>query len=204
VTTGLLSCTEYDLRAEVPIPTQCSRRVERNYKAMAVRGANVCQCVPAARDAIQLHPNTGQIWWKRGRVETTVEYTSETFSKKSKNKLFFWFAVPLVYLDDIVMVFSVVLILLLYVYSVEIVNYSFLYVLMAMTSFIYLLVFVGDDHDRNIKNMIIIPLVFFLSHLSMVIEVSALIIAYWTVITRRKVEWQKWQRRGVVDKLRQK
>jgi biofilm PGA synthesis N-glycosyltransferase PgaC len=145
-----------------------------------------------------------RIRWKRGRVETTVEYTSETFSKKSKNKLFFWFAVPLVYLDDIVMVFSVVLILLLYVYSVEIVNYSFLYVLMAMTSFIYLLVFVGDDHDRNIKNMIIIPLVFFLSHLSMVIEVSALIIAYWTVITRRKVEWQKWQRRGVVDKLRQK
>ena len=140
-----------------------------------------------------------RIRWKRGRVETTVMYKSETFSKKSKNKLFFWLAVPLVYLDDIVMVFSVVFTLLLYVYSVEIVNYSFLYVLMAMTSFIYLLVFLGDNHDRNIKNMIIVPLVYFLSHLSTVIEAYALLTAYWTVVTRRKVEWQKWQRRGVVD-----
>lgn len=138
-----------------------------------------------------------RIRWKRGRIETTVRYTPETFSKKSKNKLFFWFVVPLVYLDDIVMGLSVVLTLLLYMYSVEIVNYSFLYVLMAMTSFIYLLVFLGDDHDRNIKSMIIVPLVYFLSHLSTVIEVFALIIAYWTMITRRKVEWQEWQRRGV-------
>ena len=56
-----------------------------------------------------------------------------------------------------------------------------LYVLMAMTSLIYLLVFLGDNHDRNIKNMFIVPLVFFLSYPSMVIEAYALIIAYWTV-----------------------
>jgi poly-beta-1,6 N-acetyl-D-glucosamine synthase len=140
-----------------------------------------------------------RIRWKRGRVETTVLYTSESFGEKSKNKLFFWLIVPLVYLDDIVMTFSLVLTLLLYVYSVEIVNYSFLFVLMSMVSFIYLLVFLGDHHDRNIKNIIILPLVYFLSHLSMTIEVFALITAYWTVITRRKVEWQKWQRSGVVD-----
>ena len=138
-----------------------------------------------------------RIRWKRGRIETIIRYKSETFSKKSKNKLFFWIVVPLVYLDDIVIVFSAVFTLLLYVYSVEIVNYSYLYVLMAMTSLIYLLVFLGDNHDRNIKNMFIVPLVYFLSYPSMVIEAYALIIAYWTVITRRKVEWQKWQRRGV-------
>ena len=135
--------------------------------------------------------------WKRGRIETILRYTSEIFNKKSKNKLFFWLAVPSVYLDDIVMVFSVVLTLLLYCYSVEIVNYSFLYALMAMSSFIYLLVFLCDDHDRNIKSMIIVPLVYVLLHLSTVIEVYALMTAYWTVITRRNVGWQKLQRRGV-------
>lgn len=143
-----------------------------------------------------------RIRWKRGRIETTVRYTREIFSKNSKNKLFFWFVVPLVYLDDIVLVLSVVLTLLLYIYSLEIVNYSFLYVLMAMTSFIYLLVFLEDDHNRNIKSMIIVPLVYFLSHLSTVIEVYALITAYWTVITRRKVEWQEWQRSGVTPDVR--
>lgn len=140
-----------------------------------------------------------RIRWKRGRVETVVRYTSEIFSKKSRNKLFFWFVVPLVYLDDMVMVLNVVFTLLLYVYSAEILNYSFLFILMAMTSFIYLLVFLSDNHDRNIKNMIIVPLVYFLSHPSMLIEVYALLTAYWTLLTRRKVEWQKWQRRGVVD-----
>ena len=135
--------------------------------------------------------------WKRGRIETIVRYTSETFNKKSKNKLFFWLAVPSVYLDDIVMVFSVVLTLLLYFYSVEIVNYSFLYALMAMAAFIYLLVFLCDNHDRNIKNMIIVPLVYLLLHLSTVIEVYALMTAYWTVMARRNVEWQKVQRKGV-------
>ena len=69
-----------------------------------------------------------RIRWKRGRIETIIRYKSETFSKKSKNKLFFWIVVPLVYLDDIVIVFSAVFTLLLYVYSVEIVNYSYLYV----------------------------------------------------------------------------
>jgi LCP family protein required for cell wall assembly len=143
-----------------------------------------------------------RIRWKRGRIETTLHYRSEAFSKKSKNKLFFWLAVPLVYLDDIVMVFSVVLTLLLYFYSVEIVNYSFLYALIAMSSFIYLLVFLEDNHDRNIKRMMIVPLVYFLSHLSVVIEVFALITAYVTVVARRKIEWQKRPRRGVTFGMR--
>jgi poly-beta-1,6-N-acetyl-D-glucosamine synthase len=143
-----------------------------------------------------------RIRWKRGRIETILRYTSETFSKHSKNKLFFWLAVPLVYLDDFVMVLSVLFTLLLYFYSVEIVNYSFLYALMAMTSFIYLLIFLGDNHNRNIKSIIIVPLVYFLSHLSTVIEVYALMTAYLTVITKRKVEWQKGQRRGVTFGMR--
>jgi hypothetical protein len=109
------------------------------------------------------------------------------------------FADPMTYLDDVVMVGRAVLTLLLYIYSLEIVNYGFLYVLMAMTSFVYLLVFLSDNHERTIKNMIILPLVYFLSHLSMVIEVYALLTAYWTMITRRQVGWQKLQRRGVVD-----
>jgi hypothetical protein len=75
------------------------------------------------------------------------------------------------------------------------------HLLMAMTSFIYLLVFLVDNHDRNIKNTIMEPLVYFLSHLSAVIEAYALMTAYWMVVTRRKVEWQKWQRRGYMKKL---
>src|SRR5260221_9666830 len=98
--------------------------------------------------------------WKRGRIETIVRYTSETFNKKSKNKLFFWLAVPSVYLDDIVMVFSVVLTVLLYFYSVEIVNYSFLYALMAMGSFIYLFVFLSYILVRIIKNIIILLMLY--------------------------------------------
>src|SRR5579884_475744 len=140
-----------------------------------------------------------RIRWNRGRIETIVHYTSEIFSKGSRNRLFFWFVVPLVYLSDLVAVLRVVLTLLLYIYSLEIVNYSFLYVLMAMTSFIYLLVFLSDDHERTPGNMAIIPLVYFLLHLSTLVEVYTLLTAYWTMLTRRQVGWQKLQRRGVVD-----
>ena len=141
-----------------------------------------------------------RIRWNRGRIETIVHYTAEIFSKKSRNRLFFWFVVPLVYLGDLALVLRVALTLLLYIYSLEIVNYSFLYVLMAMTSFIYLLVFLSDDHDRSIGNMAIIPLVYFLLHLSTLIEAYTLLTAYWTMLTRRQVAWQKLQRRGVVDR----
>jgi hypothetical protein len=89
---------------------------------------------------------------------------------------------------------------LLYIYSLEIVNYSFLYVLIAMTSFIYLLVFLSDDHERTVGNMTIIPLIYFLLHLSTLVEVYTLLNAYWTMLTHRKVGWQKLQRRGVVDR----
>ncbi len=141
-----------------------------------------------------------RIRWNRGRLETIVRYTPEIFSKGSRNRLFFWFVVPLVYLSDLVAVLRVVLTLLLYIYSLEIVNYSFLYVLMAMTSFIYLLVFLSDDHDRAPGNMAIIPLVYFLLHLSTLVEVYTLLTAYWTMLTHRRVGWQKLQRRGVVDR----
>ncbi len=141
-----------------------------------------------------------RIRWNRGRIETIVHYTPGIFSKASRNRLFFWFVVPLVYLNDLVLVLRVVLTLLLYIYSLEIVNYSFLYVLMAMISFIYLLVFLSDAHERTISNMAIVPLIYFLLHLSTLIEVYTLLTAYWTMLTHRRVAWQKLQRRGVVDR----
>jgi poly-beta-1,6-N-acetyl-D-glucosamine synthase len=56
-----------------------------------------------------------------------------------------------------------------------------------------------DKHFRKFSYFILAPLVWFLFHVVVFVELNSHIRGLYTFFRKREVKWQKWQRTGVAD-----
>jgi cellulose synthase/poly-beta-1,6-N-acetylglucosamine synthase-like glycosyltransferase len=138
--------------------------------------------------------------WKRGRIEAFHMHKSSFFSrKKGMNKPFFWIILPLVILEDIETILGTIYIILLYIYSFLTHDFSFLLLIMFITVVVFFIQLNDDKYFKKIYYFILVPLVWFLLHIKVFIDLVSLFIAIYTFYRKREVKWQKWQRAGVTD-----
>ncbi len=138
--------------------------------------------------------------WKRGRLEAFRMHKSSFFTrKKDSNRLFLWIILPLVIMGDIEIVLGVLYVLLLYMYSFLIRDFSILLLTIGIDVVILSLQFSEDRSFRRLSYFLLLPISWFLFHFVTFIELNSMIKALYTFYRKREVKWQKWQRTGVAN-----
>lgn len=138
--------------------------------------------------------------WKRGSIEALSVHRSSFFrSDKGLNKLFFWGILPFVVVEYAGLVLAAILIVLLYLYSFLFHDFTMLLVTVLMMAVTFCVQFSEDKDYRKPSYFLLTPIIWYLFHMTLLIEVIALSTALWTFYRKREVKWQQWQRKGVVD-----
>jgi poly-beta-1,6-N-acetyl-D-glucosamine synthase len=138
--------------------------------------------------------------WRRGRFEAFSMHKASFFSrKKQTNKPFFWIITPLVVLEDFETFLGAAYMILLYVYSFLAHNFWILLLNIAFGALMFIFQFGEDKHFRKFSYFILAPLVWFLFHVVVFVELNSHIRGLYTFFRKREVKWQKWQRTGVAD-----
>jgi poly-beta-1,6-N-acetyl-D-glucosamine synthase len=138
--------------------------------------------------------------WKRGRIETMYIYRDTFFSRTVTNRVFFWLVLPMVLLQDVEFLLCSVFTILVYFFCFTAFNFLPILATVLLSSSLYSLQLIQDRDDVSWSSLSSIPLSWFLFHLSVVVEVYSLVVAYITFWTKRQVVWQKWQRQGVIER----
>ena len=127
-------------------------------------------------------------------------HKSSFFSReKGMNKPFFWIVLPLVVLEDVEMVLGATYIILLYLYSLLNHDFSYLLSIIAIVTVISFLQLSDDRYFRKFSSLLLAPVVWFLLHIKMFIDLFSFIQALYTFYRKREIKWQKWERTGVAD-----
>lgn len=137
--------------------------------------------------------------WKRGRLETFIEHRHLFFSRKRHhNKLLTWYVLPLALLGDCQLVFEIVLLLFLYIYSYLTGDFSGFISGLALAGFIFVnIIFFGDSDRRDRSFLLLAPIGWFLLYPTTLIEIHALYQSIWGAIRKKELTWQRWERTGV-------
>jgi poly-beta-1,6-N-acetyl-D-glucosamine synthase len=141
-----------------------------------------------------------RVRWKRGRVEVMQTYKSSFFSRRLKNKPFFWLVLPFVVLQDIEFLVGSVFTIFVYLFCFSACNFLPILATVVLSGSLHLLQWVQDESERTWSSLLIAPLTWFMIHFAILVESYALITAYITFWTKRQVVWQKWQRQGVIER----
>jgi cellulose synthase/poly-beta-1,6-N-acetylglucosamine synthase-like glycosyltransferase len=138
--------------------------------------------------------------WKRGRLESFRIHKSSFFSREQGiNKLFFWIILPLVILEDIEMILGTTYLVLLYLYSLETRDFSYFLSIIAITTVIAFIQLSEGRYFSKSSYLLLAPIVWFLLHIKIFVDLTSLIHALYTFYRKREVKWQQWQRNGVAD-----
>lgn len=121
------------------------------------------------------------------------------FRAHGSNKPFFWIILPLVVLGDLEIILGAAYILLLYFYSFLYHDFSLLLLTLVISTITFVLQLSEERYFRKFSYFALAPLFWFFMHLTIFVELEALIKARYTFYRKREVKWQKWQRTGVAD-----
>ncbi len=139
--------------------------------------------------------------WRQGRVQTFWKYRSLFFETEGPiNKLVSWIILPLALFGDMQLSVEIFFIIFLYAYSFWTNNFSvFISGIIVVGSMFAIQIFNEKEEARKLSFIIMAPIGWLLFYLSTYVEHNALLKSLWTVMTRREVTWQRWQRKGVND-----
>jgi len=140
--------------------------------------------------------------WKKGRLDTFIKYRSLFFSRHRKhNKFLTWFVLPYSLIGEVQLFFEPIAISLLIAYSYIAGDY---FSLMFGSLFMFTIYYINAFFNTNIRiidRVFLIPSFFFtwgLFYILVWVEYLALLKSLAMVIRGDDVEWQTWQRKGVV------
>jgi cellulose synthase/poly-beta-1,6-N-acetylglucosamine synthase-like glycosyltransferase len=139
--------------------------------------------------------------WRQGRVQTFWKYRSLFLkSDGSINKLVSWIVLPLALFGDVQLSVEIFFIMFLYFYSFWTHNFSvFISGIIVVGSMFAVQIFNEKEEARKLSFIVMAPIGWLLFYLSTYVEHNALLRSLWTVMRRREVTWQRWQRKGVND-----
>jgi cellulose synthase/poly-beta-1,6-N-acetylglucosamine synthase-like glycosyltransferase len=138
--------------------------------------------------------------WKRGRLEAFRIHKLSFFSReKGVNKPFFWIILPLVILEDIETILGTAYLTLLYLFSLQVHDFSYFLSIVAITTGIAVVQLSEGRYFRKSYYLLLAPIVWFLLHIKIFVDLTSLMHALYTFYRKREVKWQEWQRTGVAD-----
>lgn len=139
--------------------------------------------------------------WKRGRFQTFAEHRHMFFSTSPEhNKLLTFLSLPLAIFGDIQMSLEIPFLAFLYYYSWLTGDYSsFISGVIVVSSMFAVQIIFDDKSTRRLSFILLAPIGWLLFYVSTFVEYNALIKSIWGSLRRKKIVWQKWDRKGCLD-----
>lgn len=137
--------------------------------------------------------------WKRGRIDTFIEYKNLFFSTQKKhNKILSWLVMPFAVLGDTQLIFEIPFIIFLYTVAFITHDFTPFIASIGIVSFIFLVqMFSGDRKYNKISPYILMPIGWLMFYLITIVEVQALSKSIWGIYHNKEVRWQRWERKGI-------
>jgi len=137
--------------------------------------------------------------WKRGRIETFLDYQKMFFSpNKAHKKVLSWFILPLAIFGDMQLFMELFFILFVYIYSYLTNDYSsFISGIIVVTSMFMVQILFDRRVKKRARLMLLAPIGWLLFYASSFVEFYALVKTFWSYLRKEKIEWQVWKREGV-------
>lgn len=137
--------------------------------------------------------------WKKGRFDTFGKYRMMFFSfNQNHNKILSFFILPLSLLAEFQLLFEPIAIALLVTYSIV----SGDYISLAIGSLFVLTLYIVNalfSHQKKISLMFSFIFTWPLFYILMWVEYVALIKSIFLIVRGNDVEWQTWQRKGIIE-----
>jgi biofilm PGA synthesis N-glycosyltransferase PgaC len=140
--------------------------------------------------------------WKRGRFQTFHHFRHLFFSMKPiHQKILTCGILPLALVGDLQLFLEPIFLLFLYIYSFITRDYSsFVSGIIVVSTMFLIQIFFDDRKNRRWSFYILFPIGWLLFYLTTIVEYSALIKSGWLYIRKQEVTWQRWKRKGVMNK----
>jgi len=137
--------------------------------------------------------------WKRGRLETFLDYRQLFFStKKTHRKILSLFILPLAVFGDLQLFLELFFIIFVYIYSYLTNDYSSFISGIVVVNSMFMVQIIFDVREKKRKNLFLLaPIGWLLLYASTFVEFSALIKTILGYLKKEEVKWQTWNRKGV-------
>lgn len=137
--------------------------------------------------------------WKRGRLQTFLQYPHLFFSTKKKhNKFLTFFTMPLAVFSEIQLLFEIPFVVFLYIFSVLNSDFSSLFagVVIVGTMFVTQFMFY-EKSTRTLSFALLAPIGWLLFYIATYVEAYALLKTISSFVTKSELTWQSWDRKGL-------
>ncbi len=139
--------------------------------------------------------------WKRGRFETFFQHRHLFFSLKPHHrKLFTTLILPLAMLSEAQLFLELFFLIFLYIYSALIHDFSSFISGIIVVSSMFLVQILDNKESRNITFYLLAPIGWMLFYITTSVEYYSLLKSIWGFYRKQECVWQKWQRKGVMEK----
>lgn len=139
--------------------------------------------------------------WTFSRFITFSRYKELIFStKRHHNKFLTCLVIPLIIFNDWLYIIKMMLKVGLYLVAIATGTFQVLTMLILLSMVITALPLFGDKQSRIY--LLLTPIAWLLSFVPAFIEVYAIISAISNMLRKREVQWQSWQRNGVLDSIK--
>ena len=137
--------------------------------------------------------------WKRGRLETFLDYRQMFFStKKIHRKILSLFILPLAVFGDLQLFLELFFIIFVYIYSYLTNDYSSFISGIVVVNSMFMVQIIFDVREKKRMNLFLLaPIGWLLLYASTFVEFSALIKTIIGYLKKEEVKWQTWNRKGV-------
>jgi poly-beta-1,6-N-acetyl-D-glucosamine synthase len=137
--------------------------------------------------------------WKRGRIDTFAKFKRMFFSASGRhNKILTFIGLPLALYAEIELFFDLIILGTIVIYSIITQNLAAMFLSIAITSFIFFILLSAQHGKLRIgPKFKYIAAVWILFYISTFVEYVALIRALKGFLKKQKLEWQRWERKGI-------
>lgn len=138
-----------------------------------------------------------RVRWKRGRFETFYKYRSLFFNPKYNNLLTL-FILPLAVFAELLLFIEAFLLLFLLRQVILAGEFTIFLVSIAVLAAVVSIQVLSEE--RGVKRWLLlalVPIAWILFYFIDFVEYSAQLKNVWTLIKKKKIKWQEWQRAGV-------
>lgn len=139
--------------------------------------------------------------WKFGRLVTFFKHKKLFFSVEKKHSPYLTFLLlPLAVYSELALLFEAVLLTIFYAYTIIAGDYLPLAFVILFTSSLILMQILFDSKSRFHLNLLpFLPIAWLIFYIIDVVEFQALYRSLIKLYNKQKPQWQKWQRKGLVN-----
>lgn len=137
--------------------------------------------------------------WKKGRLDAFYVHRELFFSRDKKHSKFlthYLLPITLFYELELLIEPFVILFGVYYLYTTE--NFYGLFAWIIFTGIMHTMPFIFGVNRHTKRALIIIPIYFILSYVILYVEIYAMYASIRSIITKKDISWQKWDRKGLI------